>query len=150
VPIPRTRLIGREDELPAARVFLLEDAVPLLALTGPGGVGKTRLSLAIAQDVAAQFADGVLWVDLAPVTDPALVASTVVAALALPLATDQPIAREWEPNRTDAGQTSAPLLAPGRSGKDMGDRVSGGWRQRRDRGESDRSGEDVSEDPSPS
>ncbi|HLL50337.1 MAG TPA: hypothetical protein VK356_06685, partial [Thermomicrobiales bacterium] len=56
MPIPRTRLIGRESERASARTLLLEDAVPLLTLTGPGGVGKTRLSLAIAQDVAARFA----------------------------------------------------------------------------------------------
>ena len=83
MPIPRTRLIGRESERASARTLLLEDAVPLLTLTGPGGVGKTRLSLAIAQDVAARFADGVVWVDLAPLRDPALMASAIVSALGL-------------------------------------------------------------------
>ena len=83
-PIPRTRLIGRGTERETARALLLEDAVPLLTMTGPGGVGKTRLALAIAQNVAERFADGIAWVDLAPLTDPALLPSTVAAALGLP------------------------------------------------------------------
>ena len=94
LPIPRTRLIGREAEVAAGRAFLLEDAVPLLTLSGPGGVGKTRLALAIAQDVVRHFTDGVVWVDLAPVTDSALVPDTVAAALTHPLAADQPVRQE--------------------------------------------------------
>ncbi len=93
-PAPRTRLIGREDERATARSLLVEDAVPLLTLTGPGGVGKTRLALAIAQEVAGHFADDVVWIDLAPLADPALVPPTVAAALGLPLATDQSIAQD--------------------------------------------------------
>lgn len=58
-PIPRTRLIGREAEQSTARGHLLDEAIALLTLIGPGGVGKTRLALAIAEDVAASFADGV-------------------------------------------------------------------------------------------
>ena len=83
-PVPRTRLIGREAERETARDLLLEEAVALLTLTGPGGVGKTRLALAIAAEVAKHFADGIVWVDLAPLANPGLVPATVATALGIP------------------------------------------------------------------
>ena len=83
-------MIGREAELQVARRLLLEEAAPLLTLTGPGGVGKTRLALALAQDVSAGFAAGVVFVDLSPLADPELVATTVAAILEVTLS---PIAR---------------------------------------------------------
>jgi predicted ATPase len=91
LPIPRTRLIGRGSECAVSEARLLEDVVPLLTLTGPGGVGKTRLALAIAHDIAGSFNDGVIWVDLAPVTDPLLIPDTVASALDLVPRADEPL-----------------------------------------------------------
>ena len=90
-PIPRTRLIGREDERSLARALLLDDAVPLLTLTGPGGIGKTRLALAVAGEMAGHLEDGVIWVDLAPLSEPALVPHTLSHALGITPNTDDAI-----------------------------------------------------------
>lgn len=84
-PVPRTRLIGRERERSEALAQLIDAGVPLLTLTGPGGVGKTRLALAIAADAAEHFANGAIWVDLSLVTDPNLVTMAVATALGMTL-----------------------------------------------------------------
>src|SRR5688500_7891882 len=75
LPVPATPLIGRERE--TADVARLLDSSRLLTLTGVGGTGKTRLALHVAGQVRGQFADGVFFVDLAPVADPAQVATRI-------------------------------------------------------------------------
>lgn len=83
-PHPPTRLINREREL-ASLLARLGDKDPgagrLVTLTGPGGVGKTRLALAGAEALSGAFADGVAWVDLAPLRDHVHVGAAIAAAL---------------------------------------------------------------------
>src|SRR5918995_2110091 len=81
LPVPPTRLVGREPEVAALCARLRREEVRLLTLTGPGGVGKTRLALAVAAVAADDFADGVPFVPLVPVGDRALVPSAIVTAL---------------------------------------------------------------------
>jgi hypothetical protein len=83
LPVPLTSLIGREQEQVTVYGLLHRPEVRLLTLTGTGGIGKTRLALQVATDLLADFADGVCFVSLAPVSDPDLVVPTIVQTLGL-------------------------------------------------------------------
>ncbi|MDP9367667.1 MAG: LuxR C-terminal-related transcriptional regulator [Chloroflexota bacterium] len=82
-PVPPTSLVGREQEVADVTALLRRPDVRLLTLTGPSGVGKTRLALAVAASLAGEYRDAVAFVPLAQVRDPALVLPTIASVLGL-------------------------------------------------------------------
>src|SRR5829696_2583750 len=91
LPRPLSSLVGRERETAAVRDLILRDGERLVTLVGPGGVGKTRLALRVAEEIAGRFADGAVFVPLAAVTDPGLVPAAIAHEIGVYEASDRPV-----------------------------------------------------------
>src|SRR5437773_10327963 len=78
IPVQRTRFVGRQKEVAAAKELLLRQNVRLVTVTGPGGIGKTRLAVQVASGLVENVPGGRDSVPLSPWSDPALIASVIV------------------------------------------------------------------------
>jgi predicted ATPase len=101
LPEPPTPLIGREAELQKVSTLLGKQEVRLVTLTGPGGVGKSRLGLEVARRLQAVFKDGVHFIPLSAVTDPNLVLPTIAKILEIPEDANKPILETFERHLED-------------------------------------------------
>jgi predicted ATPase len=91
LPAPAAAFIGREQEVSRICTMLRRHDVRLVTVTGPGGCGKTRLAIRVAQELQDAFTDGIIFVDLATTNDPDLVLPTIARALGIGEMTNQPL-----------------------------------------------------------
>jgi predicted ATPase/serine/threonine protein kinase len=90
LPVQRTGFVGREKEVAAAKELLQRDTVRLVTITGPGGIGKTRLAIEVASQMGDVFSGGAHFIPLSSLSDSGLIASAVVQALGIREAGGQP------------------------------------------------------------
>jgi predicted ATPase len=83
IPAQRTGFVGRQNEVAAAKELLLRPEVRLLTVTGPGGIGKTRLAVEVAGGLVDHFPGGIHFVPLSPLKEPALIVSVIVQTLGI-------------------------------------------------------------------
>jgi predicted ATPase len=96
LPVAPTAFIGREKDVEAVKGLLADHDARLVALTGPGGTGKTRLALQVAADLVDDFEDGIHFVDLAAVVEPDAVLPAVARELGVREGSDRPLLDEME------------------------------------------------------
>jgi len=83
IPVQRTAFVGREKEIAAAKELLLSKDARLVTITGPGGIGKTRLGVEVATGLIENFTGGIHFVPLSPLRDPDLIAPVIVQTLGI-------------------------------------------------------------------
>jgi predicted ATPase len=91
LPAQLTPLVGRKQELEEVCALLRSEQTRLVTLSGPGGVGKTRLGIRVAEELAGEFADGVCFVPLTPVRKADLVLSSIARTLGLRELGEEPL-----------------------------------------------------------
>src|SRR6202046_4313706 len=110
IPVQRTRFVGREKEVAAAKELLLREDVRLVTVTGMGGIGKTRLAVEVASGLAERFPGGAHFVPLSPVSDPGLMASAIVQTLGIREAGNQSPLEILKKNLQDSSRAAMLLL----------------------------------------
>ena len=110
LPVQRTGFVGREKEIGSATELLLRPDVRLLTVTGPGGIGKTRLALEIASGIGEQFPGGIHFVPLSAVRDAGLIGSAIVQSLGIGEARSQSPLEILKQYFRDSSRTSTLFL----------------------------------------
>ncbi|MGA7919546.1 MAG: tetratricopeptide repeat protein [Candidatus Acidiferrales bacterium] len=108
LPMQQTGFVGREKEVAAVKKLLLRQDVRLVTVTGPGGIGKTRLAVQVASGLVENFPGGIYFVPLSPLKDPGLIASVIVQTLGIREAGGQSPLEILKKNLQDSSR--APML----------------------------------------